>query len=67
VNDRRSDLQGYHAPTIDEVGALMVGGDVDEVDVCDIVVHSTNGYFQRVSRCTVHMHHALHPSLPRWT
>jgi hypothetical protein len=49
VNDRRTDLRRYHAPTVDEVGALMVGGDVDEADSRDIVVCSTNGYFQRVS------------------
>jgi len=49
VNDRCIDFWRYHAPTVDEVGALMVGGDVDEVDARDIIVHSTNGYFQRVS------------------
>jgi hypothetical protein len=45
VNDRRTDLQCYNALTVDEVGALMVGGDVDEPNACDIVVRSTNGYF----------------------
>jgi hypothetical protein len=45
VNDRRIDLQRYNAPTIDEVGALMVGGDVDEVNARDIVVRSINGHF----------------------
>ncbi len=49
VNDCRSDLRRYHAPTVDKVGTLMVGGDVDEADARDIIVHSTNGYFQRVS------------------
>ncbi len=49
VNDRRTDLRRYNAPTVDEIGALMVGGDVDEADARDIVVCSTNGYFQRVS------------------
>jgi len=49
VNDRRTNLRCYNAPTVDEVGALMVGGDVDEVDTRDIVVRSTNGYFQCVS------------------
>jgi len=49
VNDRRTNLRCYNVPTVDEVGALMVGGDVDEVDTRDIVVRSTNGYFQRVS------------------
>jgi hypothetical protein len=49
VNDRRIDLQCYNAPTIDEVGALMVGCDVDEANARDIIVRSTNGYFQRVS------------------
>ncbi len=49
LNDRRSDLRRYHAPTVDEVGALMVGGDVDEVYSRDIIVRSTNGYFQRIS------------------
>jgi hypothetical protein len=49
VNDRHSDLRRFHAPTVDEIGALMVGGDVDEAHASDIVVHSTNGYFQRVS------------------
>jgi hypothetical protein len=44
-NDRRTDLQPYNAPTIDEVGALMVGGDVDEVNARDIVVRSINGHF----------------------
>jgi hypothetical protein len=42
-------LRHYNAPTVDEVGALMVGGNVDEVDAHDIVVCSINGYFQRVS------------------
>jgi hypothetical protein len=49
VNDRHTNLLHYNAPTVDKVGALMVGGDVDEVDTRDIVVRSTNGYFQRVS------------------
>jgi hypothetical protein len=49
VNDRRTNLRCYNAPTVDEVGALMVGGDVDEVDACNIIVCSTNGYFQRIS------------------
>ncbi len=49
VNDRRIDLRRYNAPTIDEVGALMVGGDVDEINAHNIVVHWTNGYFQRIS------------------
>jgi hypothetical protein len=49
VNDRRTNLRCYNAPTVDEVGALMVGGNVDEVDAHDIIVRSTNGYFQRVS------------------
>jgi hypothetical protein len=49
LNDRHTDFRHYHAPTVDEVGALMVGGDVDEADAHDIIVHSTNGYFQRVS------------------
>ncbi len=48
VNDHRTDFWRYHAPTVDEVGALMVGGDVDEAGTRDIIVHSTNGYFQRV-------------------
>jgi len=49
VNDRRNDLRRYHVPIVDEVGALMVGGDVDEAYPHDIVVRSTNGYFQCVS------------------
>jgi len=49
LNDRRTDLRRYNAPTADEVGALMVGGDVDEANARDIVIRSTNGYFQRVS------------------
>jgi hypothetical protein len=49
VNDPRTDLQRYNAPIADKVGALMVGGDVDEANARDIVVRSTNGYFQRVS------------------
>jgi hypothetical protein len=49
VNDHRTDLRRYNAPIANEVGALMVGGDVDEVDARDIVIRSTNGYFQRVS------------------
>jgi hypothetical protein len=49
VNDRCTDLRRYNAPTVDEVGALIVGGDVDEADARDIVVRSTNGYVQRVS------------------
>jgi hypothetical protein len=49
VNDHRTNLRRYNVPIVDEVGTLMVGGDVDEVDACDIVVRSTNGYFQHVS------------------
>ncbi|KAH8975256.1 hypothetical protein BDL97_01G145700, partial [Sphagnum fallax] len=49
VNDRRIDLRHYNAPTINEVGALMVGGDVDEANAHDIIIRSTNGYFHRVS------------------
>jgi hypothetical protein len=49
VNDRCTNLRRYNAPTVDEVGALMVGGDVDEVNARDIIMHSTNGYFQCVS------------------
>ncbi len=49
MNDRRIDLRRYNAPTFDKVGTLMVGGDVDEIDACDIVVHSIYGYFQNVS------------------
>ncbi len=49
VDNRCTDLWHYNAPTVDEVGALMVGGNVDEVDTHDIIIHSTNGYFQHVS------------------
>jgi hypothetical protein len=49
VNDRCTDLWRYNAPTANEVGALMVGGNVDEANARDIIVHSTNGYFQHVS------------------
>jgi hypothetical protein len=49
VSDHRIDLRRYNAPTVDEVGTLMVGGDVDEIDTRNIIVRSTNGYFQRVS------------------
>ncbi len=49
LNDCRTDLRRYNVPTVDEVSALMVGGDVDEVNARDIVIRSTNGYFQRVS------------------
>ncbi len=52
VNDRRSDLWHYHAPTDDEAGALMVGCDVNEVNAHNIVMRSTDGYFQRV--CPLH-------------
>ncbi len=48
VNDHHTNLQRYNAPIINEVGELMVGGDVDEIDARNIVVRSTNGYFQRV-------------------
>jgi hypothetical protein len=44
VNDRRPNLRCYNAPIVDEVGTLMVGGDVDEANAINIVVHSTNGY-----------------------
>jgi len=57
LNDRRTDLQCYNAPIADEVGALMVGGDVDEVNARDIIIRSTNGYFQRSLPYTVHMRH----------
>jgi len=49
VNNHYTNLRRYNAPTIDEVGALMVRGDVDEVDARNIIVRSTNGYFQHVS------------------
>ncbi len=49
MNDHRTDLRRYNAPIANEVGALMVGGDVDEAYARDIVIRSTNGYFQRVS------------------
>jgi hypothetical protein len=49
VNECRTNLRHYNAPTVDEVGALMVRGDVDEANARDIVVRSTNGYFQRIS------------------
>jgi hypothetical protein len=49
MNDHRTNLRHYNAPIANEVGALMVGGDVDEADARDIVIRSTNGYFQRVS------------------
>jgi hypothetical protein len=49
VNDRRTDLRRYNAPTVDKVSALMVGGDVVEANARDIVIRSINGYFQRVS------------------
>ncbi len=49
VNNRCTDLRHYNAPTTNEISALMVGGDVDETDAHDIVIPSTNGYFQRVS------------------
>jgi hypothetical protein len=45
VNNRRTDLRHYNAPTVDKIGALMVGGDVDEADARDIVMRSNNGYF----------------------
>jgi hypothetical protein len=45
VNNRRTDLWRYNAPTVNKVDALMVGGDVDEADARDIVIRSTNGYF----------------------
>jgi hypothetical protein len=45
VNDRHTDLRRYNAPTVDEVGSLMVGGDVDEANARNIVVHLINGYF----------------------
>ncbi len=47
VNNRRTNLQHYN-PLANEVGALMVVGDVDEADARDIVVRSINAYFQRV-------------------
>jgi hypothetical protein len=45
LNDHRTNLRRYNAPTADEVGALMVRGDVDEVNARDIVIRLTNGYF----------------------
>ncbi len=67
VNDRRTDLRRYNAPTASEVGALMVGGDVDEADAHDIVIRSTNGYFQRISPLHSIRTTTLRPSLPGWT
>jgi hypothetical protein len=49
LNDRHTNLRRSNAPTTNEVGALMVGGNVDEVNARDIVIRSINGYFQRVS------------------
>jgi hypothetical protein len=49
VNDRHTDLRRYNAPTTDEVGIVVVGGDVDEEDACDIIVCLSNDYFQRIS------------------
>ncbi len=57
VNDCCTNLQCYNALTINEVGSLMVGGDVDEVDARNIVVHSTNDYFQ----CVFPLHNAYAP------
>ncbi len=63
LNDCHTDLRRYNVPTVDEVGALMVGGDVDEANACDIVIRSTNGYFQHVS--PLHSAYApLHYVLP---
>ncbi len=65
VNDHHTNLWRYNAPTIDEVGTLMVGGDVDEVDAHDIVVRSTNGYFQRISplhNAYAPLHYVLFPN-----
>ncbi len=49
VNDCRTYLRHCNAPTVDEINALMVGGDVDEADARDIIMHLINGYFKRVS------------------
>ncbi len=49
VNDRCTNLQHYNVPIVDEVGALMVRGDVDEANARDIVMRSINGYFQHIS------------------
>jgi len=49
LNDRCTNLRRYNVPIVDKVGALMVRGNVDETNARDIVIHSTNGYFQRVS------------------
>jgi hypothetical protein len=65
VNDHHTDLRRYNAPTVDKVGTLMVVGDVDEANARDIVVRSTNGYFQCVS--PLHSATTSRPSLPRWT
>jgi len=46
VNDRHTDLQHYNAPNANKVGTFMVRGDVNEANPCNIVVRSTNGYFQ---------------------
>ncbi len=59
MNDRRTDLRRYNAPTANEVGTLMVGGDVDEADARDIVIRSTNGYFQASLPYTVHTRHYI--------
>jgi hypothetical protein len=48
VNDRRINLQRYNAPTIDEVGTLMVGA-MWMMQMHTTFVRSTNGYFQCVS------------------
>jgi hypothetical protein len=57
VNDRCTDLRRYNPPAVKEVGALMVGGDVDEENAHDIIIRSTNGYFQ----CFSPLHSAYTP------
>ncbi len=57
VNDCHTNLRRYNAPIADEVGTLMVGGDVDEANARNIVVRLTNGYFQ----CVSPLHNAYAP------
>ncbi|CAK9883248.1 unnamed protein product [Sphagnum jensenii] len=62
LNDCRTDLRRYNAPIVNEVGALMVGGDVDEANARDIVICSACLSPTQCIRATT-----LRPSLPRWT
>ncbi len=57
VNNRCTDLWRYNAPTVDKVGALMVGVDVDEAKHAKLSCVRVMDIFNASLPYTVHTHH----------